>query len=288
MSFIKRLIQITITLGTGQFGDDKGNTVVLSGHRTLVSIAAFGGDSQGEAQVRIFGLSLDIINQLTTIGPIMTEIRGKNLIDIAAGDENGTLSTIYKGTILNAWGDFKSAPDVGLNIIAYAAMRPALAPVDPTSYEGGANVSDIMQSLATKAQLNFINHDVNVVLSSPYLPGSALDQIRDCANAAGIDYIIENGTLSIWPRGGFRDGEIPVVSPQSGMIGYPTFSSQGVLIQTEFLPTARVGGKITVENSEIIMANGTWVIFQASHEISSELPDGPWFSSLEVWNRDGK
>lgn len=288
MSFARRVIQITITLGTGQFGDDKGNTIVISGHRTMVSIAAFGGDSQGEAQVKIFGLTLDLINQLTTIGPIMTEIRGKNLIDIAAGDEDGTLSTIYTGTILNAWGDFKSAPDVGLNIIAYSAMRAALAPVAPTSYSEGVSVTTAMADLALKAQLNFISHDVDVVIPSSYFPGSALDQIRSCANAAGIDYIIEFGTLSIWPKNGSRAGEIPVISPESGMIGYPTFSSQGVLLECEFLPNVRVGGKVTVEKSSIPMANGTWVVFQAAHNISSELPDGPWFTSLEVWNRDGE
>lgn len=286
MSFIKRIIQITITLGTGQFGDDKGNTIVLSGMRTLVSISAFGGDSQGEAQVRIFGLPFDIINQLTTIGPIMTEIRGKNLIDIAAGDENGTLSTIYKGNIQNAWGDFRSAPDVSLGLSAFSSLRAALAPVDPTSYEGGANVADIMQALATKAQLNFINHDVSVILSSPYLPGAALDQIKDCARAAGIEWIIENGTLSIWPNGSARKGEIPTVSPDSGLIGYPTFSSQGLLIETEFLPSVRYGGQIKVENSSIPMANGTWKVFSLSHEISSELPDGPWFTRSEVWDRE--
>ena len=288
MSFVKRVIQITITLGSGSFGDDKGNTLVLSGLRTLVNISAFGGDSQGEANVRIYGLTLDLINQLTTIGPIMTEIRGKNLIDIAAGDENGTLSTIYKGTILNAWGDFRSSPDVGLNIVAYAAMRPALAPVSPTSYEGGANVADIMAAIAKKGQLNLINHDVSVFLSSPYFPGSALDQIRACAKAAGIDHIIETGTLSIWPRGGSRAGEIPVLSPGGGLIGYPTFSSQGVLLQCEFLPSIRTGGKVKVENSSIPMANGTWVVFQCSYDISSEMPDGPWFTNLEVWNRDGE
>jgi len=287
MSFAKRELQITITLGTGQFGNDKGNTVVLSGHRALISISAYGGDAQGEMHAKIYGLSFDLINQLTTIGPIMTEIRGQNTVQVAAGDENGTLSTVYSGTIWQAFGDFASAPDVSLNILAYSAMGAAVMTVAPSSYEGASPVSVIMQDLAGKAQLNFIDHGVDQVLSSPYFPGSALDQIRECAKAADIDYIIENGTLSIWPKYGSRAGQIPTITPQSGLVGYPTFSSQGVLLQCEFLPFSVVGGKITVENSSIPMANGTWVIFQVSHFLSSEMPDGPWFTNLEVWNRDG-
>lgn len=283
MSFVRRVLRFTITFGEGQFGDTAGNQIVLTGHRALVNVASYGGESQGELNARLYGLPISIINQLTTIGPIMTQIRGKNTIQVDAGDEGGTLSTIYNGTILNAWGDFQSAPDVALVIQALGAGEAAVKPAAASSFQGSTDVATIMQGLATRMGMSFEGNGVNIQLSSPYFSGTLLDQVKACAIAARINFVIENNTLAIWPTFSARTGDVPTVSPQSGLVGYPSFSSNGVLLKTIFLPNARNGGLITVKNSSIPMANGTWTIYQVNHELASEFPDGPWFSNLGVW-----
>src|ERR1700753_3335959 len=109
MTFVKRRIDVTISLGTGQFGDTLGPEVTLSGLRAKATVVSYNGDAQGQLQLRLYGLPLQMINQLTTIGPIMQE-RRNNRILMAAGNEDGPMSTIYQGTIDSAFGEFQSAP----------------------------------------------------------------------------------------------------------------------------------------------------------------------------------
>jgi len=285
MSFVRRVIEITITLGEGKFGDTPGNRVTLKGHRCQVDIVSNGGLSQGMMQARIYGLPLSMINQLTTIGPIMTQMRSANTIQIDAGNEGETLTTVYIGNINTSWGDFQAVPDVALNVIAYSALDAAIKPYNPTSYSGGVDVSIIMKSLADAMGYSFEDNNVHVIIDNPYYGGTVLDQIKSVSTAAGINFDISNNKLSIWTRFGYRDGAIPTVSPESGLVGYPVFSSQGVMLQTEFMPSIVMGGQVTLKDSQITMANGTWRIYQVSHSISAELPGGPWFTHMTGWNR---
>jgi hypothetical protein len=279
MTFARKEIEVTISLGTGQFGETGANTVTLSGLRVKADIQQFGGNAMPQVQLRIFGLPMQMINQLTTIGPINSSIMYQNSVLIAAGDEGSALTTIYSGTIWQAWGDFNQMPDASLNIVALGGLAASLKPVGASSYPGSADVGTIMQSLATTAGFGFVNSDVSVQLSNPYFPGTALAQIRACARAANINFAIDNGTLHIWPKGSARNGTTPLISPATGLVGYPAFSSNGLMLTTTFNPDVVIGGTIQVQSS-LTPACGQWIATQISHSLESETPDGQWFTHI--------
>jgi hypothetical protein len=78
--YAKRRIDLTISLGEGQFGDNKGKDVTLSGLRISTAINYYQGAIQAEALIRIFGLSLEMINRLTRIGPIGNQFRNNSIL----------------------------------------------------------------------------------------------------------------------------------------------------------------------------------------------------------------
>lgn len=279
MTFARKQIELTIALGTGQFGDTGANTVTLSGLRIKADIQQFGGDAMPQVQLRVYGLPAQMINQLTAIGPINSSIMYKNSVLIAAGDAGSALTTIYSGTIWQAWGDFNQMPDTALNIAAVGGLAASLKPVGASSYPGSADVGTIMQQLATTAGFNFVNNGVSVQLSNPYFPGTALAQIRECAQAADINFTIDTGTLQIWPKGGARNSLPATISPATGMVGYPTFSSNGVMVTTIFNPSVVIGGMIQIQSS-LPAATGQWIATQISHSLESETPDGQWFTHI--------
>lgn len=279
MSLVNRRIDVTITLGTGSFGETVGDTITLTNHRVVCNMAAVGGDAQGQLEMRIYGLPLATINQLTVIGPVNNEIRGQNRVSVSAGNDGETLTKLFEGTIDQAWGDFAAAPDVGFNITAYSALVAAVKPVAANSYKGAADVAGIMSDLAKAAGFTFENNGVNAKLNNPYFPGTALDQIKACARSADISYTIDRGVLAIWPKGKARGGAIPLVSPATGLVGYPTFSSNGLGIKSMFLPGAKMGGQIKVDSS-LTVACGTWNIFSVVHNLESLNPNGAWFTFL--------
>ncbi len=281
-TFIKKRLELTITLGSGSFGEDVGDTVTLRGFRMYADAINPGGDSMGQCQLRVFGLRNDVMNKLTTIGIINTAIRSKNAIVLAAGDDESGMSTVFMGTISDAWADYNSSPDVAFNILAFAGLNAAVKPVGATSYRGPTDVATILQDIATSEMgLAFENVDVNVKLSSPYLSGTALTKVRELAQAANISYVIENDKLTIWALGSRRPGAVPLISPESGMVGYPALSSKGMTVKMLFNPQVRFGAAVEVK-SFIPMACGTWVVYSLAHSLSSDVPDGPWFTTADV------
>ena len=91
MSYVERLIDLTITLGaTPQnpnptFQGTASNTVKITGLRTSVAIVKAGGRGLSTAQVRVYGLPLSVMNQLSTLGVPIVYWVGKNTITIEAG-----------------------------------------------------------------------------------------------------------------------------------------------------------------------------------------------------------
>jgi hypothetical protein len=286
MSFTEKIIEITVTLGTGNFGSDVGDTVTLRGFRSMVDVIHPGGQSMGMANIRVFGMPLELMNKLATIGVINNAIRSKNTVSIAAGDDETGLQLVFFGVIDAAFGDYNAAPDVAFNIMAYAGYDVAVKPVNATSVKGPVSASVLMKGFADAAGLKFEDAGVNVTLTNPYFPGTVLNQIRLCAAAAGIKYTIDRNVLSIWTSKTAVQGEIPTISKNSGMVGYPTLSSKGMDVEMVFNWNMRLGGMVEIQ-SFIEMANGKWVVFSVSHSLSCKVPDGPWFTYISCAKLNG-
>jgi hypothetical protein len=278
VSFVKRRVTVVFQLGEGVFGESGTNTVTCSGLRVHAHIDKVFGPGMGEAQIRIHGLTPSLLNQLSSLNQATMAIR-KNTVIVSAGDDVNGMATVFQGQIMISQIMLNTAPDTALMVLAQAGAFAAVQLVPPSSYPVSADAAVVMQNLAHLAGLSFENNGVSVQLATPYYPGSPLEQIRKCAQAAGIEYVIDDTTLAIFPVGGARGTQIPVISPATGMVGYPNYSTSvyGIELTTLFNPLLRPGGKVQVESS-LAVANGTWQVFNMQHELESEDPGGQWFT----------
>lgn len=281
MSFVKRKINVTIALGEGDYGDEVGKEITLEGYRVSAKIVAYNGDAQGQLQLRIWGMKLPLINQLTKVGPIMSQ-RRNNRITVTAGDKGGAMSTVYEGTIDSAFGDFQNAPDVVFNVVALSAALAAVKPVPPSSYPNTVDAAEVMSDLANLMGFAFENNGVSFTLNSPYFAGTALEQVKACARAANIYYTADRGKLSIWPKTGARPGEPVEINVDKDMVGYPSFSGDGIGLTTLFNPNLQLGGRVNVK-SILPVACGIWNIFKIVIDIEAEMPGGRWFTSVDCY-----
>lgn len=290
-NFLQRRLDATITLqpttnmqmertGTPTFVESGTNQLTVSGHRMSASLKNAGGFAMGEMQLRIFGLSLSLMNQLSTLGRIPLAGRN-NTVSLSAGDDVNGMSVAFTGTITNAWADFKGMPDVAFHITAVAGMQAMLSAVPPSSFRGSSDVATIMASLAQQMGLAFENAGVQSRLANPYFPGTLYQQARACAEAAGISMTIDRGTLVIVPRGGVRGGRIPLISPATGLVGYPGFTANGIALTTIYNPSISIDAVVKVE-SELTPACGNWRVYNVSHELEADQPGGAWFTALEA------
>lgn len=287
MAYTKKKIKVTITLAEGKFGDTGSNELVLENLRISANILTYNGDAQGQLQLQIWGLPLTIMNQLTTIGPIMTQMRNNRIV-VAAGEDGGQMPVVYEGVISGyAYADFMSTPEVPFNIWALSAAFEAVKDGLPKSFPSEAKAADIMEAIAVEMGKTFENNGVDVILpAGSYYSGSPLTQVKECARDAGVYWEVEGNKLAIWPKkNGVRKGDAIKIGPGNGLVGYPVFSPSGIMVMTAFNSDLRLGGKVEIDSS-LEVAKGEWCIYKIIHTVESEMPGGQWFSQITCYRME--
>jgi hypothetical protein len=150
--------------------------------------------------------------------------------------------------------------------------------------------------------LGFENNGVSTKLPISYFPGNVWTQMQACAEQANINAEVINGSvLAIWPKGGSRTSVtlVPVVSKETGMIGYPAFTQQGIIFKTVFNPQIAFGGTVKLTSSVLsgviaaqqdknksfkAPADSVWAIYKLDHALDSLVPRGQWMSTGYGYN----
>ena len=296
-SFVQRLIEINVQLagsadnnspptfqGTGIPGADGTNSVTLSGSRVSAQIENHGAPAGSVASVKVYGMAQSLMNQFTALGLLFESI-SRNVITISAGDAVAGMAPVFTGTILWAYGDYNSAPKVSFNFDAFSGAFDAVNAATPSTFPPGVDVATAMSGLASKMQLGFINAGVNVKMpGSVYLPGDYDTQVKTLAEHAHIraERVLSyngNQVLAIWPFGGsWNSGSVPLVSPTTGMIGYPSFSPNGLMVKMVFNPQVSFGSLIQVQSS-LPQANKQWVVQKLDLALDTLTPHGQWMAT---------
>ena len=141
----------------------------------------------------------------------------------------------------------------------HRARFPALKPVPPNSFQGTADVAQIMQTLATSAGLGFENNGVDVKLSNLYLHGTLMQQMELVGKAADIGWFIDPASNTLGDLAQERRARRldPGDLAADRLIGYPAFSRNVIEIRTLFNPAVKLGGQIQIPSSEqLISARG--------------------------------
>jgi hypothetical protein len=281
--FTKKQLRFTFDLAGDKTFDNTGaNRLTVSGLRASASIYQGGSLDLGDADISIYGMTLSQMNRLSTLGFRVIFVR-RNAVTIEAGDEN-SMSVIYAGIITDAYADFSSMPNSAFRVVAKPGLDLQVQPISPTTIKGSGDVATILSGLAQQARppLHFSNEGVDQQLSNPYFPGTVMDQIRQVAEHAGINYTIDSATrrLVIWPKGKSRGDLVPLVSKDTGMVGIPSFSSLGVSVISVFNPSLLYGQRFKIE-SIIPAANKEWNIVRVSHSLDTATPGGQWHTRIE-------
>jgi len=284
VTFVRRRIELTLQLGTGAFGEAGKNEVTLSGHRVQVSIVKAIGPASGEAMIRVYGVPLERINEITSLNSA-AEVARDNRVIVKAGDDLNGMATVFIGQIVLSQFDLSDQPEAAINIMAHGNGLDPVRKVPPLTYTGPTDAAIVMQDIAARMRKTFENNGVSVVLSRPYFKGSPWEMAQECVKAAGIQWNGgEDDIVAIWPKGGRRGGAVPPINKDSGLIGYPHYASTSTTgqlsVKTVFNPLLRLGNVVKVE-SGLKVANGLWQAYYIAHEIESEVPGGQWFTRFD-------
>jgi hypothetical protein len=276
-TYSEKLISVEFKLAS-----NSDEVVRLDGYRCEANIQNAGGRSQSSIDMVIYNVNQDL-SQLI-VGQGYSKLTTHSTISLLAGEQDNQVQ-VYQGTIFDAYVDYNKMPDVPMRIQSSSKYYYQVKPAAPNSYRGTAKVQDIIKSLAESCGYAFVNHGVDKTLNDMYLVGSAINQMMDCADAADIGMTIHNGNVEISNKGGILTDIVPEVSPDTGMIGYPTVTTRGVIVSTLFNPQLRRMGRVLIK-SDNKAADGELTIVNITHNISSKIPGGVWMTTIQAIQKD--
>lgn len=290
----QRALQAVISLApsgsgaTGQqqqatFAGTNSNQVTLSNLRMSAKIVHAGGNFDSTMDLSIFGMTKSMMQQLSTLG-MQVNMVPRNPITLMAGNVGENLAVAFDGYIITATPNYNAAPMVDLKILAQCALPQSVIKATPTSFRGGASVATIMSGLASSMGLKFENSGVTTMVNSPYYAGSYYDQMQACASEAGINATVLNGVLAIWPKNGTRNGQIPIIAPPpvGNMIGYPSYTANGIMLRNVYDPSIGFGQSVQVQSS--VLTTSTYSIYSLDHDLECYVPKGKWESTILGYN----
>lgn len=281
----RKVIRVTITLrGKDEVFTSEGpyNQLQSSGLQVRCSIVNGNGAISPTANIQIYGLHLDNMKKLmrvqwNTMSAILNTVR------IEAGEQGGTLTRVYEGNITFAKIDMSNAPNVFLNIESQSAIVDALTAADPIKFDANLDAAFMIETIAKQMGYKFENNGATkIMVDSSTYEGSNLNKIQKIAAAANFDLYTEQNLIAICQKGGARKLKIPVITPTTGLVGYPIPDIRGVSFKCFYDPNIRFGGIITIKDSIIDVCNGDWRIYGATTILEANVPDGAWFIDVNA------
>jgi hypothetical protein len=208
------------------------------------------------ALIRIFNPSKNTINRIQ---------KEFNSVALQAGYMGGNFGVIFNGAIVQT----KTGKiDNVTRYLDIAAIDGALFHMYGfVNASLNANASNLDQLNAMKQSLDKANITTdsnvssNISATGGILPrGKVLYGLAplyndDLANKSNCTWFIENGILKFVPIKGYLPSEAVIINSNTGMIGIPEATEQGILVKCLLNPKIKVGTKIKLNQAEITQTN---------------------------------
>jgi hypothetical protein len=282
-SFTSKQLRATLILGgEGQvFPGTNTNRLTITGLRMSAQVLQV-ARLAATLSLKIWGMKPDFMNALTVawaIPPVVLD----NVVIVEAKDNDDPdpeqgWSQIFSGTITEAQPEYRAQPNVYFSLQASCGYFQKIEPAAPTSYTETVDIGFVAGELAAAMGFGFTNGGVNTVLGGPlYLHGTKYEQLAQACVQARADFYIFNDTVLICPAGKPRTLEPAVVlSPLTGLFGYPVFGRDGLTVTALYQPAFSCGVPIEIKDSIVPHANGRWFPRAMTLLLDSNLPGGKW------------
>lgn len=165
--------------------------------------------------------------------------------------------TIFQGTIVQARRGRSSPTDTHVDITAGDSDRAHNFAVVNTTLAAGCRPADVHRALCAATAPMGAEAGYVPELPGPALPrgrvlyGMARQHLRDLADATDTVWNIQDGKVVFTPRTGYLPGEAVVLTSETGLIGQPQQTQDGILVRCLLNPLLRLGNRIRLDNASI-------------------------------------
>jgi len=197
------------------------------------------------AVIRVYNLSDDTTK---SVQKEFTAVR------LQAGYEGGSYGVIFSGTIKMVRRGRETPTDTYLDILAADGDIARNFSVVNTTLAAGATQKD--QLAATTKALGLPagytpDLPAGALSRGKVLYGMARDRMNDIADSSNCTWSIQNGQVQMVPLTSYIPGEAVVLNSNTGMIGLPEQTEDGIKTRMLINPRIKIGGLVQIDNKSI-------------------------------------
>lgn len=264
-----RIVKITLEVN--------GGTKTYSDLAITAAGTKYTNALQNEAEITIFNLDKATQDYILTETSPYNQNRTPKTVLVEAGRQSYGTTKIYAGNIV--YSNVTQPPDIGVvlkcltgnfikgNILS--RNQNAQVPLSTIAAQVAQDLGTVVDFQATDKSI------ANYAYS-----GSALKQVAHLNSLGGINVFLDDNVLVVKDAFVIRDGSLRVVSAETGMIGIPEFTEQGIRVKYLLDKQTVLGGGLRVVSKVYPAANGDYVIYKLSFQIATR--DTPFYWIAEA------
>lgn len=230
--------------------DNTGQGLELGDLRIVFATRKGDAETPNSAEIRIYNLSAETCQRMR---------REFTRIVLQAG-YRGNCGLIFDGSIRQARLGRDNGTDSWLDIVAADGDRAYNFATVNTTLAAGSTPADRVRvcqdALATKGTGTGHVADLGgaTLPRGKVMYGMARTHLRETADSTASTWSIQDGKLQLIKKAGYLPGEAVVLTHETGLVGTPEQTNDGITVRCLINPALRVGGRIRLDNRSILAA----------------------------------
>lgn len=257
-SIDQRIVRVGIEIN-GQLRVYENLFVTASGTK-------FANPLQNECEIQIANLAKDVRDfLLTETSPFNANKTPKRIIIDAGRVSTGTFR-LYEGDITECIAS--QPPDIALTIKAKTGQF-SKGKVVAVAQAPQVALSRIAKEISDSLSLSLVFEAKDKNISNYSFTGGALKQVEKLSDAGHVNAYVDDKNLVVKDYNVPLAGVVHTLSAETGMIGIPETTEQGVKVKYLLDPKTKLGGQLIVQSQINKALSGDYVIYKLGFDISS-------------------
>lgn len=266
------------------------NSVVFDDFRVDLEIKKVFSPVGPTANIKIYGVSKEHMNQITTIALRDTIEISHKRVRVWVDNGKGYV-LLFEGCIVEAIPVYDAVPDCYIQIeSSVAAYENAMSPPPNSFPSKQVATSFICQSICASYGVPcYADPELYLDLVSPiqFNQNGLSARMAAACEAYNLEAVRTGTKYEVYKKG--RVAKTVWNFTPDNIDGYPSYANKLIKIKTDDFADIEVLHYFRIKNSEIPFANGLWYIVMIQYKLQSRTPNGKWEATLfGAPQREGK
>ncbi len=243
-------------------GQDNGSALELAELRVVFDIRRGDTQTPNSARIRVYNLSE------TTRQRMEYEFTRV----VLQGGYEGNYGILFDGQVKQIRRGRDSQTDTYLDITAADGDSAYNFAVVNTTMAAGSTPADHVAAACTAMNPYGVTQGYVPPLPTNPLPrgrvmfGMARDFLASTARTTQTVWSIQDGRVVLIPETSYMPGEIPVITFETGMVGLPEQTQNGITIKMLLNPSVKIGTLIKIDNRSVQLRERSLNVKQQAEE----------------------